>query len=103
MSAMNFDRMTTKLREAVDDARTLALGRQHNELQPEHLLLALLEQDDGVVPALVQKTGGDPRVVANALDDALGSYPRVTGLEEVYVARALKDLLETAQRDAQKM
>ena len=53
MGPLNFDRMTVKLREAVEAARNLANGRQHNELQPEHVLIALCEQDDGVVPALI--------------------------------------------------
>jgi len=94
--------MTVKLREAVEAARNLANGRQHNELQPEHVLIALCEQDDGVVPALIQKLKGDPRAVASSADDALVNLPRVSG-GEVYVSRVLKDILERAQEEAKKM
>ena len=52
---MRFEKFTTKLQEALAEAQSLAVGRDHPFIEPQHLLLALLEQGDGSVPALVAK------------------------------------------------
>ncbi|MBI5495600.1 MAG: ATP-dependent chaperone ClpB [Deltaproteobacteria bacterium] len=102
MGPVNFEKMTVKLREAFEAARNLAVSRQHNELLPEHLLIALLEQEDGVVPALLQKLKADPGAVANAADEALNTQPRVQGAE-VYMSRPLKEIVERSQAEARTM
>jgi ATP-dependent Clp protease ATP-binding subunit ClpB len=104
MSAVPYDKMTVKLQEAFNAARDLAMGRQHNELTPEHLLVALCEQEDGVVGAVLQKMGLDPRTVAHGADEALSSLPRVKGsTAEVYLARATKQVVESAQGEAKAL
>ncbi|HWD71284.1 MAG TPA: Clp protease N-terminal domain-containing protein, partial [Actinomycetota bacterium] len=57
---MDPNRLTTKSQEALHDAQTLALARGHTEVDGEHLLLALLEQPDGLVPRLLTAAGADP-------------------------------------------
>ncbi|MEW5848668.1 MAG: ATP-dependent chaperone ClpB [Myxococcota bacterium] len=100
---MPFDKMTVKLREAFEAARNLAVTRQHNELTPEHLLVALCEQDEGVVPAVLTKMGVDARVVASHADDALSNIPRVTGAEGIFLGRTGKQMVDNAQAEAGKL
>ena len=59
------DRLTEKTQEAIQQAQTLAQEAQHQEITPEHLLLALLQQPDGTVPPIVQQVGVDPARVAS--------------------------------------
>ncbi len=62
---MRFDKFTTKLQEALADAQSLAVGQDHQYIEPQHLLLALLEQEDGGASALVAKAGGNPNAAAS--------------------------------------
>ena len=57
---MRYDKFTTKLQEALAEAQSLALGQDHQHIEPPHLLLALLAQEDGGVASLVAKAGGNP-------------------------------------------
>ena len=59
INAMRFDKLTTKLQEALSEAQSLALGRDQQYIEPEHLLAALLAQEDGGVAGLVAKAGGN--------------------------------------------
>ena len=76
---MRPDRLTTKSQEAVRDALARA-GRSGNpEVTPEHLLLAMLAQEDGVAHPLIQKAGGDLSALTRAVESKLTGLPRVTG------------------------
>ena len=102
---MNFEKMTIKLREAFGEALKLLEARQHNEMHPEHLLIALAEQEDGVVRALLKKLNADPRVVASAVDDTLAELPRVSGLkhEGFLSSRTLKELMAKAEQEVSRL
>jgi len=101
---MRFDNLTVKAQEALAAARDLAIGKRHGEVQPEHLLGALLAQDGGLVPRVLGKLGADPRVVAADLEKAYGRLPQVTGAGiEVGLSRALKELWEAAAKEAEKL
>jgi ATP-dependent Clp protease ATP-binding subunit ClpB len=76
---MNLNRYTEKAQEAVVESQQLAVRAGHPEITPEHLLLALLQQADGVVPAVLQKMGVDVAGLASAVAAALGSLPRTHG------------------------
>jgi ATP-dependent Clp protease ATP-binding subunit ClpB len=94
---MRTDKLTTKAQEALQQAQALAESRGHQELTPEHLLSALLTQDQGVVGALLRKVGVDPARIQRDVDAALDAQPQVRGAAaDLYVGRRLKTLLEDA-------
>ena len=75
---MRFDKFTTKLQEGLAEAQSLALGRDHQYIEPQHLLLALLDQEDGGVAwRCVAKAGGNPNALKKAL--AAGDRPAAQG------------------------
>jgi len=100
---MRYDKFTTKLQEAFAEAQSLALGHDHQQIEPQHLLLALLNQEDGGVTSLVAQAGGNPNALKQALTQAIGRLPKVEGTPgEVHVSRDLGNLLNVADKDAQK-
>jgi len=76
---MRFDQLTIKAQEAVQEAQSDARARGNAELTPDHLLLALLRQDEGVVVPILQKLGVDPSVLAREVEADLDARPKVTG------------------------
>jgi ATP-dependent Clp protease ATP-binding subunit ClpB len=100
---MRLDKLTIKAREAVQAAHELAGSRGHQELTPEHLLLALLDQQDGIAGALLRKVGIDPAQVRQATESALDTQPQVRGSSaDIYVGRRLTDLLEEATKQSKE-
>src|SRR5258706_14899301 len=100
---MRYDKFTTKLQEAFAEAQSLALGQDHQQIEPQHLLLALLNQEGGGVAPLVAQAGGNPNSLKQALTQAMGRLPKVEGTPgEVHVSRDLGNLLNVADKDAQK-
>jgi ATP-dependent Clp protease ATP-binding subunit ClpB len=100
---MRFDKFTAKLQNAVADAQSLAVGRGHNQLEPGHLLLALLEATDTGVRALVQKAGGDAARLRDGLTGHLDDLPKVANFDgEVQPSRELVKLFNLTDREAQK-
>jgi len=80
---MNVDKMTERVREALNDAFGRALRERNPAVEPEHVLAALLEQDGGVVPALLQKAGADLPAFQARAAEALAQLPRLSGKDPV--------------------
>ncbi|HVZ89691.1 MAG TPA: ATP-dependent chaperone ClpB [Polyangia bacterium] len=100
---MRLDKLTIKAREAIQAAQELAGSRGHQELTPEHLLVALLDQPEGVTGALLRKLGVDPQAVRQADAAALDQQPQVRGsTADIYVGRRLQDLLEDAGKQSKE-
>jgi ATP-dependent Clp protease ATP-binding subunit ClpB len=100
---MRLDKMTIKAQEALKAAEELAERRNHQELTPEHVLAALMAQEQGIAGALLRKLGADPEVVRREVERALDEQPQVRGAAaDVYVGRRLKDLLQDAQKSSQE-
>ncbi|WP_108446951.1 ATP-dependent chaperone ClpB [Halomonas denitrificans] len=100
---MRFDKFTAKLQNAVADAQSLAVGRGHNQLEPGHLLLALLDATDTGVKALVQKAGADAARLRDGLVGHLDDLPKVANFDgEVQPSRDLIKLFNLTDREAQK-
>jgi ATP-dependent Clp protease ATP-binding subunit ClpB len=100
---MRLDKLTTKLQEALADAQSQAVGRDNQYIEPVHLLIALLNQDDGSTRSLLQRAGVNVAGLEKALADALGRLPQVSGTGgEVQVGRELLALLNLADKEAQK-
>ena len=77
---MRSDRLTSKFQEALSDAQTLALGQDHAYIEPVHVLLAMLRQDDGP-RALVEQAGTRVAALQKAAEEALRKLPQVQGQE----------------------
>ncbi|MGM0785627.1 MAG: ATP-dependent chaperone ClpB [Pseudomonadota bacterium] len=100
---MRFDKFTAKLQNAIAEAQSLAVGRGHNQLEPGHLLLALLDASDTGVKALVQKAGGNAAHLRDGLVSHLDDLPRVGQFDgEVQPSRDLGKLFNLTDREAQK-
>ncbi|HUH04550.1 MAG TPA: ATP-dependent chaperone ClpB [Kofleriaceae bacterium] len=94
---MRFDKLTVKAREALAQARDIALQKKSAEVTPEHLLAALATQEDGLIPRLLQRVGVSPAAVLGALDPLFEKMPRVQGASiDVGMSGRLKDLLDAA-------
>ncbi|MGQ0547133.1 MAG: AAA family ATPase, partial [Betaproteobacteria bacterium] len=100
---MRFEKFTTKLQEALAEAQSAALGRDHQYIEPQHLLAALLDQADGGIAGLVAKAGGNAPVLRKKLAEAVARLPKVEGTPgEVHLSRELAQLLNVADKEAQK-
>lgn len=104
---MDFNRMTQKVREAVSDAQNLATRMSHQEVDGEHLLAALLNQQDGLAPLLLQRMGINAEEIRTAVEQELARRPKVsgTGIEagKVYITQRLNQLLLAAQDEAGRL
>ncbi len=96
---MNLTNYTEKARDALVNAQRIAEERAHSQLEPEHLLLALLRQPEGVVPRIFERLNVPPATIANELVNALASFPMVSGstANQVTVSTRLRQTLERAQ------
>ena len=102
--ALNFDRLTIKAQEALQGAQRDAEERGHQQIEIEHLLHALLDQEGGgVIWPLVEKVEADPNGVKTALEDALDRMPRVSGLTQAYISPRLNNLFNLALTEAEAL
>ena len=100
---MRLDKLTTKLQEALADAQSQAVGNDNQYIEPVHLLLALLNQDDGSARSLLQRAGVNVVSLINGLKSALDRLPKVTGTDgQVQIGRELTGLLNLAEKESQK-
>ena len=74
---MRLDKFTQRGQEAILAAQELAQTYNHSQIEPEHLLLALLQQPDGVVPEVITQAGANPQVVQTQLEADLARRPKV--------------------------
>ncbi len=100
---MNLNRFTEKAQEAILQAQQLAQEYNHSEITPSHLLLALLRQEGGVVPQIAHHLSVDPEAAARALETELQGAAKVYGGTQPGLSRALNNLLQAAQKTAEKM
>jgi ATP-dependent Clp protease ATP-binding subunit ClpB len=100
---MRFDKLTIKAQEALQAAHELAASRAHQELTPEHVLAALLDQADGITGAILRKLGADPPTVRKSVAEALDAQPQVSGgAGDIYLGKRLKDLVEQATKQSKE-
>ncbi|MDD4978569.1 MAG: ATP-dependent chaperone ClpB [Gallionella sp.] len=100
---MRFDKFTTKLQQALSDAQSLAVGADNQFIEPQHLLLALLNDTDSGAASLLARAGGNVNALKAALNEALTRLPKVEGHGgEVQVGRDLANLFNITDKEAQK-
>ncbi|HLB46580.1 MAG TPA: ATP-dependent chaperone ClpB [Anaerolineales bacterium] len=101
---MNLDRFTQKAQEAILDAQRVASELNHSQIEPEHLLAALLHQADGVVPQVIARINGDFVPLLNEIESKLASQPKAFGSNaKIGLSRAANDALNAAEREANGM
>jgi ATP-dependent Clp protease ATP-binding subunit ClpB len=100
---MRFDKFTTKFQQAFADAQSIAVGGDHAYIEPQHLLLALINQQDGGTASLLQRAGVNVAGLRAALKKAVERLPKVEGTGgEVTLSRDLGNLLNLTDKEAQK-
>ncbi|WP_407111661.1 ATP-dependent chaperone ClpB [Streptomyces sp. DSM 116494] len=104
---MDMNRLTQKSQEALQEAQTAAVRMGQTEVDGEHLLLALLDQEDGLIPRLLQQAGREPEELRAAVAEELSRRPKVTGPGaapgQVFVTQRLSRLLDAAEREAKRL
>ncbi len=100
---MRLDRLTTKTRDALVAAQQNATDRGNPEVYPEHLMLELLGQADGLAPAILEKAGADLQGLIRAEGAILDKMPKVAGGSEPGISRRLRDLLTAAWKETESL
>jgi ATP-dependent Clp protease ATP-binding subunit ClpB len=100
---MRMDKLTSKFQMALADAQSMALGRDHQFIEPAHLMMALLDQQGGTVRPLLEKSGAKVSLLRSRLGEALDRLAKVEGAGgEVHVSNDLSKLLNLTDKIAQK-
>ena len=97
---LRFEKMTVKAQEAVQTAQEVAASHEHQQMEPVHLLGALVAQADGVVPPLLARLGIRPEALTQDIELELGRLPKVQGFAQQHMGRPLDDVLERAFKEA---
>jgi ATP-dependent Clp protease ATP-binding subunit ClpB len=100
---MRFDRFTLKSQELIQNANTLASTHGNQQIEPEHLLAAMLEEKEGVARSVFQRLGASGDDIANSAATAIDRLPKVSGGGDVYLSSTAKTALEAAFAEAGKM
>ena len=102
---MRFDKFTIKAQEAIQQCQNIAETYQHQEIDVEHLLVALITQGDGVVIPILQKLGTNPKLILGHLDEELKKIPKVygNGTGQVYMSPRLNAIFKNAQKEAERL
>jgi ATP-dependent Clp protease ATP-binding subunit ClpB len=101
---MDFQKLTIKAQEAFSSAQGDAITRGNPELTPDHLLVALLDQEGGVAPRILEKSGANAGEVRAAAEARLGALPRIEGAQQSPTAsRALREVLERSFSEAEAL
>ncbi len=101
---MRTDKLTTKFQLALQDAQSLAVGRDHQFIEPNHLMVALLDQEGGSIRSLLMQSGVNVNLVRSQLDEALERVSSVSGGDagDIHVSNDLSRILNVTDKLAQK-
>ncbi len=99
---MRFDRFTIRGQEAVQEAIGIAEKNQNQQVEPEHILIAMLEQKEGVVRPILGKIGANPAAILNELQSATEKFPKVSGGQQYFSSRT-NTIFQDVQKIAEKM
>ena len=99
---MNFEKFSERARGFVQAAQTIALREGNQRVLPEHLLKALLDDDQGMAAGLIEKAGGDAKAARQAVDVAVAKVPKVQGSDQLYMDTQAAKVLAEAEKLAEK-
>jgi ATP-dependent Clp protease ATP-binding subunit ClpB len=100
---MRFDKFTIKSQELIQNAQTLASNNNNQQIEPEHLLSAMLNEQEGIARSMLRKLGVSPEAVAQEIAMAMDKLPKVSGAGDVYISQRTKSALDAAFTEAAKM
>jgi ATP-dependent Clp protease ATP-binding subunit ClpB len=100
---LNFDKLTVKAQQALQAAQEMGGREGQQQIEPLHLLWALLAQGDGVVPPLLEKLGVSPTTIASDVEKQIARLPKVSGVSQQYLSPATNKILENAFDEAQRL
>jgi ATP-dependent Clp protease ATP-binding subunit ClpB len=102
---MNIEKFTLKAQEALQDAKSIVEQKHHQQIDVEHLLLALLRQKEGIVIPILQKLGANIDLIISQLENELNRIPQVTGrgVGQVYLSSRLNEIFNAAGREAERL
>src|ERR1700722_2686912 len=100
---LRFDKLTVKGQEALQAAQEMCARSGQQQVEPLHLLWALIAQGDGVVPPLLEKLGAPPVALASEVEKQVERLPKVSGITEQYLSQASNDALQRAFDEAQRL
>ena len=100
---MNLNKYTEKAQEAVLTAQRLAGEMSHAQIEPEHVLVALVEQREGVVPEVLRKIGADLTQIARGARELLAKMPQAYGGSEPGLSPRLRAVADFAQKEAERL
>ncbi|OGW49801.1 MAG: ATP-dependent chaperone ClpB, partial [Nitrospirae bacterium RBG_19FT_COMBO_42_15] len=102
---MRFDRLTLKSQEALQKSQAIAEKYNHQQIDAEHLLYALIEQTDGSVVPILKKLGSDLKRIKEELEDTLAKIPQITGggVGQIYIAPRLDKIFSRAEAEAERL
>jgi len=102
---MQIERFTLKAQEALQDAKSIAEQKHHQQIDVEHLLLGLISQKEGIVLPILQKLGANVDLIVSQLEGELGRIPQVTGkgVGQVYVSSRLNEIFNMAWKEAERL
>jgi len=98
---MDYEKLTIKAQEALNEASSIAQKADHSQIEAEHILLALLRQQDGIVPPLAEKIGASPAALITAVEELTAKTPKIYGeAAQVYFSSAASKILAKAETEA---
>ena len=100
---LRFDKLTIKAQEALQAAQEMAARSSQQQVEPLHLLWALIAQGDGVVPPLLEKLGAAPARLAGEIEKQIERLPKISGVADQYLSKASNAVLERAFDEAQRL
>jgi ATP-dependent Clp protease ATP-binding subunit ClpB len=102
---MNIEKFTLKAQEALQEAKSIAERKHHQQIDGEHLLSALLGQREGIVIPILQKLGANSDLIRSQLEEELNRIPQVTGrgVGQVYLSSRLNEIFDTAWKEAERL
>ncbi|VUT25056.1 MAG: protein disaggregation chaperone [Candidatus Methanolliviera sp. GoM_asphalt] len=101
---MNIEHFTQKAQEALQSAQSIAARYNHQQMDVEHLLLALLEERDGLIPRIMERMEVSLEDIRGEVEKALSSLPRVSGAGgQIYITQRISSLLESAEKEAKRV
>jgi ATP-dependent Clp protease ATP-binding subunit ClpB len=102
---MNWNKFTIKSQDAIQKAMQIAADRNHQVIEPEHLLFALIDDETGLVNSIIKKIGGNVNYIRNKLNEAINKFPQVqgAGLGNQYISQNLMKVFDDALREANNL
>jgi ATP-dependent Clp protease ATP-binding subunit ClpB len=100
---MRLDKLTVKSQEALQEAQHLAEKYEHQQIEPEHLLMSILKQDGGIAVPILKKLGAEPAIILSRLEAALQKLPKVTGAVDIYISPRTKKIIDASFKEAHRL